>query len=140
MKKLAQAVLYVSSIALAIGIGMGQAGKSVDFSFVEGDQVDCPILSVESNDCIKNTNSSYSCYAGALFAHGRNYGSRYRYSDEIQCRTYHLEGGIQVEDNACSKEGVLYLTRSDGVQFENDIAMVFLISFRFFFRCDHEAL
>lgn len=105
MKSFVTFVLYVSSIVLAIGIGMFQVGGTYVLDTSSGSRGDCLITSLLSDDCVKNSSSNDDCYAAYKKPLGYGVNGSYVEADEIQCRTFKtLADGSQQETGACSKK------------------------------------
>ena len=85
MQKVATFTLYVFSIALAVGIGMTQAGK-----VVQGDGSDCPYAWKDTLDCMTLSSSQVSCSKTYDDAYGTLSSPKYRLKARNQCGFYTL--------------------------------------------------
>jgi hypothetical protein len=104
MKKFASFALYVSSIALAVGIGMLQVGK--EYRQTEsGADTKCPIVSLGQSDCGQIQGESTCDYKFSRAATIVNYESNYRNVSRSQCGTYNSEGQF-TRYTGCSSEAL----------------------------------
>jgi hypothetical protein len=91
MKKYASFGLYVFSIVLAVGIGMGQVGKTYQPN-MEGASIKCPITTIGDANC-GQVSGEPTC--GYSYATGKEFAgveSNYKSIATSQCGTYNSSG------------------------------------------------
>jgi hypothetical protein len=104
MKSLAMPALYVFSIVLAVGIGMGQAEKESRGEIGKGSNPNCVYRITVSTGCWTSTGSLEDCPRTRLIGVSTFFGSKNYRNDFSRSQCGSRPGGVFTPDPRCQVE------------------------------------